>query len=183
MKTIFLVASLLLLQTLSVAQDTYVVTNKGDTIFGRIKLIGKPEIVEVKILPDEDSPDKTKRTYRASGLRSFSAEGIIFESLPKERINPKAMPERIFVRKRVAGDLSLYEEDIIAPNYSPFAFYFKRSKDSFVSAVLKDKKKLLDYFKDCKPVVNALNSGAIRSNDLDDLVKLYNKQCSSTLKR
>jgi hypothetical protein len=153
------------------AQD-YVVTIKGDTIKGKLKTftIGPDKKVIV------EGPDKKKSSFSIIQVKSFSENGVLFQTVKKEQAYT-------FMKVIKTGYLSLYGFQMENQNGYDALFLRKIDGASMEVPNLTFKKNMKTFLKDCPEVVDKIESGEYGRNDLMPIIDNYN-ECikSKTLK-
>jgi hypothetical protein len=182
MMRFLILMSLVVLTKTPLAQfsEGYIVTNNGDTLYGKIK--DRTTGFNTRIYPKVRfrQPGKPQKRFRPRHIKAYYSEGSgLFESqwfdrqprlLKNDYVNVTGMGQKHFMKVIVRGKLSLYhlefrDADNAAVDYIEF---FKMEGDHrFVRAsqgLLGLKKKLLlEYFKDYPAVTEQIQSGALKT--------------------
>jgi hypothetical protein len=144
------------------AQD-YVVTLKGDTIYGRIKVhaYGPEKKVQVATVDGE------KNAYSILQIRSFNLKG--------EKYAPvRAASGYVFMKLIKEGYLSFYAFQL--PNQVTYDGQYLLKKDGHGIEVpnLAFKKIITRYLEDCEAVTSKIESGELGRNSIEKIVDAYN---------
>ena len=144
------------------AQD-YVVTAKGDTIKGEVKLMSFGSNSTVKLT----GSDKKKSTYTIFQVQSFAYKNEIYQPV-------KGPNGYTFMKLKKAGYLSLYAFQI--PNQLTFDGLYLTKKDGTSMEVpnLSFKKMMTKFLSECDSVVNKIDKGRLTRRHLDAIVDEYN---------
>jgi len=158
---LFLLNILLVCHSVS-AQD-YVVTTKGDTIYGEVKPLNYGPEKKVQIR----AADKKKAIYSMMQIASFSLEKEVYQPV-------KGPTGYSFMKLLKGGYLSLYafqgENQVLYDNY----FLLKRDGKGTEIPNLSFKKVLSNFLSDCKTVSDKIEKGEYDKRDLEKIVDEYN---------
>jgi hypothetical protein len=145
------------------AQTDYLITNKGDSIAGEIKLLlyGPEKKVQIKA-------DKKKEVYSILHIRYFSFKD--------EKYYPVRSPlGYLFMKIRVSGYLSLYAFQQENQSTYDGLFLSKADGESMEVPNLGFKKQMTKFLEDCGDVSSKIESGDLSKKDLEEIVTIYNK--------
>jgi hypothetical protein len=155
-----LILFVLLSATAALAQD-YLVTNKGDTLKGKItlQLNGKIETAVVK--------GEKRTSISATNTRVVSLEGKIFKPV---QFNGNIQ----FMQVLVDGYLSLY--GFQQPNIMAYNGRLLRKRDGKQLEVpsLGFKKHMSSFLSDYEALASKIQEGELGQKDLQDIIKQYN---------
>lgn len=144
------------------AQSDYLITNKGDSITGDIKLLlyGPEKKVQIKA-------GKKKEVYSILAIRYFSHKD--------EKYYPVKSPYGyLFMKARVSGYLSLYAFQQENQSTYDGLFLAKADGESMEVPNLSFKKQMIKFLEDCGDVSEQIESGDLSKKDLEDIVAIYN---------
>jgi len=159
MKWTILVLSCLCFSAYS--QD-YLVTNKGDTLWGKIKIMSYDQLDRVQI-----ADKKKKTTMTAREVRAVFTGG--------ETYHPKQGEHSIRFMKLVKpGYLSLYAFREETQNSYGGRYLIKRDGAATEVPNLAFKKNLSEFLRDCPEVREKIRSGEYGRKDLDTIIDAYN---------
>jgi len=166
--------------------DGYVVTNYGDTIYGRVK-DRKPEpfgklYKKIRFKPNKGfrkrlGPQQIQ-AYKIGDLRfismGISDEIVLFKRIVKEIPNSN---NKQFIKVISEHYLSWYEREYMDDSGLSSVYYFKRSDEydmAFVRTGLfgLNKKRLSEYFYDCPELAEQILDKRIKRPE--DIFRFYN---------
>ena len=154
-------------------QKGYVITNAGDTIYGMVKDRSKlPHIMFSKIkLKPENGGDKL--SFLPSEIKGYKKGNDLFETMSCY------MDTTVFVKVIHKGFLSLYKYEWDGESGS--ALLLKKQDNPCVTEVdgLDIRNQLLNYFNDCRPVREKIGQYGVNTDQLADIVTLYNQYYGS----
>jgi hypothetical protein len=154
---------LFILQQCAFGQD-YVVTLKGDTIHGDVKLLAFANEERVQVVP----PGQKKQSFAATQVKSVHHSDAFFK--------PVRTPKKYSLMKVVIpGYLSLYafqQENQIG--YDGL-FLQKNDGQSLEVPNLTFKKTIKNFLSDCSNVVTKVENGELGKSDLQAIVTSYNE--------
>jgi hypothetical protein len=145
------------------AQD-YLVTTKGDTLFGEVK----PILMGIEKKVTLITPDKTKTTYSILQVRSYQLHRNEYHTV-------RMSSGYTFMKLLKPGYLSLYAFQ--GENQNTFNVLFLKKSDGATLEVpnLNFKKLMKNFLQDCAVVADSIESGAWGKRELDKIVSEYNK--------
>jgi hypothetical protein len=162
MRNILLIVWLLSFNTLVSAQD-YVITLKGDSVVGKIKIekIG----IEKKLFVT--TPEKKKLNYSMFQFRYAMINNIRYEAIKRGE-----MFDIVQVIKK--GYLTLYAFQMENQFSYDGSYLGKADGNALEVTNLTFKKQMMRFLEDCPSVVNRLENGEFKRFNLPDLVDAYN---------
>ncbi len=159
---ILLFILLMLVYQCSHAQDK-VVTIKGDTIHGKLKILANGTKKEVSIT----TQDKKKAVYSVTQMQSFFMKGEKFKAV--------ATPQGIkFMKVIQEGYLSLM--GFQPPNQTSYDALYLLKKDGSGTEVpnLTFKKGVTKFLNDCPSIADQIDNGTLGKKDLTKIIDEYN---------
>ncbi len=154
--------------------DGYVVTNRNDTLYGKIKY-STPALRSSKVVFLENGTDK-RRPYKPFQIKSYYVESTTYDSKIYD-IDP-ALPfgYGVFMERRNEGVLKVY-------------YYWNTNKErGFTQTFLENdgdylmevdfigfRKQMVLYFEDYPKLQSKLKKGTYKKRDLDKIVAEYNE--------
>jgi hypothetical protein len=143
------------------AQADYVVTVKGDTLRGELKLLSYDLIDRIQV---KDNHKKT--TYTGMQVRSFIKDG--------ETYRPEQYENAVrFMKVLKDGFLSYYA---FSTNHNQWDGRYLKKKDGSGMEVpnLAFKKMLAKFLDDCEDIKKRIENGEYSKKDIERIVDLYN---------
>lgn len=168
----FLVILLFALATAPVeAQTSYIVTLKGDTIRGEIKLSNDLNGVQLKSL----APDGKKVSFTAVQIRTVFVDGEFYNPQRYEHAYP-------FMKLLKLGYLSLYA--FREPNQTSFdgRLLVKRDGTSVEVPNMMFKRVMSNFLNDCPELTRKIKDGELKNDAIGEVVDTYNS-CIETATR
>ena len=139
----------------------YLVTNKGDTLRGKIKIMSYDRLDRVQV-----NDQKKKTVFTAMQVKEVFFDGAAY--------HPKQAENSIRFMKLVKpGYLSLYSARDESQNYSK-RYLIKRDGAMIEVPNLSFKKSMIDFLGDCETVKEKLGGKDYGKKDLDQIIDDYN---------
>lgn len=158
----FLLLVLLLAYQCAGAQDK-VVTMKGDTLQGKVKLMNFGDMPKVQIQADGE-----KKTV----LSMFETKEVFFDG---EVYHPQKAPYGYTYMKLLkSGYLSLYAFRLENQNQFDGRLLVKKDGNSIEVPNLTFKKTLKNFLDDCDEVADKIEAGGYTRKDLEQIISDYN---------
>ena len=154
-------AVLCLLPLSVVGQADYLVTAKGDTLTGQLKLFSYDLIDRVQV-----TALNKKTTYTAPQVRSFSKEGVVYR--------PERYENAIRFMKVLKDGFLTYYAFSTGQNLWDGRFLKKKDGSGMEVPNLAFKKMMANYLNDCAEVQYRLEKGEFSRKDIERIVDLYN---------
>jgi len=143
------------------SQD-YLVTNRGDTLRGKIKIMSYDQLDRVQI-----TEQKKKTTLTARQVKAVFTGG--------ETYHPKQGDRSIrFMKLIKPGYLSLYAFREENQNFYGGRYLVKRDGDATEVPNLAFKKNMAEFVRDCPEIREKIKSGEYGRKDLDQIIDAYN---------
>jgi hypothetical protein len=145
-----------------IGQD-YLITSKGDSIYGEVKPFNSGPDKRVIVI----SPDKKKSSFSILQVRSYVYNGELYRPVRNEK-------GYSFMKLLKDGYLSLYGFQM--ENQVRYDGEFLQKKDGRYLEVpnLAFKKIMKKFLEDCTSVTEQIDSDALGKNDLEKIVDEYN---------
>lgn len=153
-------------------EDGFVVLAAGDTLKGGIKFKSGDEIkdrITLKI------SDEEKRTFKASELKSFTAGSETF-------ISYKLDDGVMFLKELAHGAIELYELQIPftqgGSDTFKYEMYYRKQGESSLTLIKQGswKKQVAELIADNSALVQQVEKGKVKLDDLAALIQNYNSQ-------
>ncbi|MEM6643700.1 MAG: hypothetical protein AAF616_12030 [Bacteroidota bacterium] len=165
MKILFFSASFFLV-TITWAQEDYLITLKGDTIFGSITLYQNTYFDEALVKNEE-------------GKERYKSYEILTISRPEEAFDPIAHKgKRVFGKQVIKGPLSLYLVKGENNQFSEEVLIREDGESSYVPTI-GFKKVIASFLASCPALASKIEEKALSKPDLDKIIAEYN-QCDKT---
>ncbi len=148
---------------ISLSAQDYVVTHKGDTLKGNVKIVSISMNSSVKLT----SVDKTKTNYTIFQVKSFSYKNEIYQPV-------KGPYGYVFMKLKKTGYLSLYAFQLL--NQMTFDGLYLSKMDGTGMEVpnLNFKKQMSKFLFECESVASKIENGDFRKQDLDSIIYEFN---------
>ncbi len=151
---------------LTQAQEDFVVTNKKDTIKGKVGFTQRSfyDIVDVR---------------NDGGKQTFKAYQIIYASKDGSQYHPITFNNRRVIGKVInAGHLSHYLVMEEGSNRFENAILLKEDGSALQISYVGFRKRLMEFLKSCPAVVDKIKSKELAASDLEKILSSYNSECS-----
>ena len=162
MKKLILAAALSFLAQISFCQGDYVVTVKGDTLYGKPTILSYDLVDRVQI-----KVNKSKKSFTALEVKSIFIDNQTYHSVRHE-----SRYEFMLLVK--SGYLSLYGFRVDKQFGYDGRFLLKRDGGAMEVPNLGFKKSMQDFLKDCETMTDQLKNGDLGRKNLDSLITVYN---------
>ncbi len=162
MKKLILTIGLGIIFQASICQTGYLISVKGDTLKGEVKLLSYDIIDRVQL-----TVDKKKKSYTALEVKTISLNDLSYHSI---RHNNRYQ----FMVLLKNGYLSLYGFRIEKQFNFDGRYLVKRDGQSIEVPNLTFKKSMQEFLKDCMSVCDQIKNGGLGRKNLDTLITLYN---------
>lgn len=156
------------LSLLSIAQEDYVVTLKGETIEGKVNFEQGQYYDKVVVRSSEG-----KQKFNVFQLKSINKDGNSYE---KVSYNKKQCVGQIIVK----GTVSFYKVIPDGGNDFSESYLVMSSGESIIVPNISFKKNVLRFFGSCQAVVEKIESKEFTSSNLDKMVEFYNSTCTDS---
>ena len=165
MKIIYFL-SFIAISLFATAQKDYVVTLKGDTVYGSATIL--PDRLYDKVsLKGEGG----KQEFKSIHISTVNIEGKFYDPI---NYNNK----RIFGQRAVKGPLSLYK---LRPE-KEFEFYVEilidQKQETSQVPNIGFKKIMSRFFSDCPELAQKIESKELVKNDMEEIISTYNSTCA-----
>ena len=163
MKVSFLFSTLLLALTFHTsAQGDYLITIKGDTLYGEIKLLNYSKPEQVQLIRAGK-----KQNFHPLQAREFSFNGSTYNSV-------KNYDTYQFMQLVQSGYLSLYAYRIERQSTLDGRLLVKKDGSIMDVPNLGFKRKLIAFLDDCDEVSEKFEQQEVGRNDIEQIITLYN---------
>ena len=162
MKKLLLTLGLGFFFQVSFCQSDYVITVKGDTLYGAIKILSYDIIDRVQIVQD-----KKKKSYTALEVKTVFSNKETYHSIRHDN-------RYKFMLLLKSGYLSLYGFRMEKQFAFDGRYLTKRDGAAMEVPNLTFKKSMQEFMQDCISVRDQLKSGELGRKHLDTLITLYN---------
>ncbi len=162
MKYLLLVCLIYTSITTSNAQQDYLISIKGDTLYGEIKLLSSTSPEQVQLIQD-----KKRQNFHPLQAREFTLDGNTYRSV-------KNYDTYQFMILLKDGFLSLYAYKM--DRQSTFDGRLLVKKDGSVLDLpnIGFKRKMAAFLSDCQPVVDKVEQSEFGRNDIELIITSYN---------
>lgn len=171
--------------------EGFIITNSDDTLYGMIKDRSPEPFVDLKSRISFKQKGKWRKKYEPGEIKAYSYNGILFESVAVREesrflnfryILDESAPKRFL--KVISKDMYLiyyhweyvhddnFYLDFIPLFYKPGTSEMCRVRQGILGL---KRKKLSEYFKDCKALCSAIENKEI--NDIRELYEYYINDC------
>jgi hypothetical protein len=144
------------------AQGDYLITIKGDTLYGEIKILGVSKPEQVQLIQG-----KKKQNFHPLQAREFSFEGNTYNSV-------KNYDTYQFMRLLQSGYLSLYAYRIDRQSNYDGRLLVRRDGSIMDVPNLGFKRKLIAFLNDCDEVSGKFEQQEVGRNDIEQIITFYN---------
>ena len=162
MKKLILTACMGFIFQLAFCQTDYVITVKGDTLYGTPKIFSYDIVDRVQL-----TVDKKKKSYTAVEVREIFLNNERYQSVRHEN-------RYVYMLLLKRGYLSLYGFRIEKQITYDGRYLVKRDGDAMDVPNLGFKKSMQEFLSDCQSVSEQVKSGELGRKNLDSLISLYN---------
>lgn len=162
MKKLILTASLGILFQVSFCQSDYVITVKGDTLYGTPKILSYDIMDRVQLMVD-----KKKKNFTAVEVKEVFLKNEIYHSI---RHNDRYE----YMKLLKSGYLSLYGFRVEKQFGYDGRYLVKRDGGAMEVPNLAYKKSMAEFMQDCQSVSDQIKSGELGRKKIDTLIDLYN---------
>lgn len=153
------------------AQNDYVITTKGDTVYGELKMLtlGPEKKVQVK-------NDKKKDYYSIFQTKEVNYNG--------EKYFPIKGPNGyVYMKLQKPGYLSVYAYQTDNKSMYDAIFLVKADGSSLDLPNLGFKKQMSNFLEDCPSISTRIDQGELNKKDMDLIVDEYNSCIETRTKR
>ncbi len=171
-------------------REGYIVTNKGDTLFGKVKdrkVRTFNSVLYDKIRFKQPKSGWFPKKYRPAEILGYGYDDMHFRSLPFTSEGNLFRPtttfaygELYFVKIVIDGRLSLIESEYIddETGYITSKLYLKKKDEMTYALVpmISFRKKMAEYFSDVDEIKEKIQSREYRLRDIREIVREYNEQ-------
>jgi hypothetical protein len=162
MRTSILILGFAVIFQSGFCQSDYLITLKGDTLYGEVKILSYDIVDRVQL-----TVDKKKKSFTALEARAVFLNKEVYHSVRHDnRYN--------FMVLKQSGYLSLYGFRIDNQTTYDGRFLVKRDGDAIEVPNLTFKKTMQEFLKDCMSVSDRVKSGELGRKNLDTLITLFN---------
>ncbi|MBK5280152.1 MAG: hypothetical protein JJE09_14940 [Bacteroidia bacterium] len=162
MKNLLLTAVLAIIFQFSFGQSDFVITIKGDTLYGKAQILSYDIVDRVQITIDKKKKSLTALEAKAVFLNNEMYYSVRYDTRYK------------FMIQEQSGYLSLYRFRIDKQFRYDGRYLVKRDGNAIEVPNLTFKKTMQEFLKDCSAVSDKIKSGELGRNHLDTLITLYN---------
>jgi hypothetical protein len=162
MKKIVLMVLLGALFQESFCQANYLITIKGDTLRGDVKILSYDLVDRVQLVAD-----KKKKSFTALEARTVFLDKKLYHSIPYDG-------RYKFMILLKNGYLSLYGFRVEKQFAYDGRYLVKRDGEAIEVPNLRFKKSMQEFLKDCSTVREQIKNGQLGRKNLDTLLTLYN---------
>ena len=152
------------------AQEDFLVTLENDTLYGKVSILDDDYLEGARVKSD----DGEKEEFRAYQVLTLFIDGNLHDPVIYDS-------KRVFGQRIVKGDpLSFYRIRTDGSYYYNQPILVKKSGEHFFVPNLTFKKQIVEFLRDCESVTDKIDNNELAKNDLEEIVNLYNSQCSSS---
>lgn len=147
------------------SQDDFIVTNKLDTLYGKIGFLNLSDDVSLKTEND-------RITYQPYQLSFVYFENDSYKPIVYNNA-------RVLAKEVIKGSLSLY---LVRPedgNEFSTEILLKKKGDILLIPRIGFKKYVTDFLAECQEIASKIENGTYKFGDLNTIIEQYNTQCSS----
>ena len=162
MKKLILSISFGFLFQVSFSQTNYVITVKGDTLRGEVKILSYDLVDRAQL-----TIEKKKKSFTALEVKAVFLNNQIYHSIRHDN-------RYMFMTLLKSGYLSLYGFRIERQFTYDGRYLLKRDGEAIDVPNLTFKKSMQEFLKDCMSVRDQIKSGELGRKNLDTLITLYN---------
>lgn len=165
MKTsnILFVSFLLITFSLSTNAQDYLLTARGDTLKGQVKMLVNGYDKRVQVI----QADKKKTTYTIVQVRGFMIDQEYFQPV-------KLGETYVFMKLMKDGYLSLFAFQLDKQLTYEGRYLLKKHGVGMEVPNLAFKKKMIAFLEDCPEVTNQIEQGQFKYHDLEAILDAYN---------
>ncbi|MEK6783675.1 MAG: hypothetical protein AABY93_18385 [Bacteroidota bacterium] len=171
MRKLILVLSLSVLFQSTYGQSNYVITIKGDTVRGDIKILSYDLVDKVQV-----AVDKKKKIYTALEAKTIFYNNEIYHSIRHD-------DRYQFMVLLKSGYLSLYGFRMEKQFSYDGSYLVKKDGGAMELPNLTFKKSMQEFLQDCPSVCDQIKKGELGKKKLDTLISLYNSCIDQNTKR
>jgi hypothetical protein len=146
----------------SFCQSNFLITTKGDTLYGDLKILSYDIVDRVQL-----TVDKKKKSFTALEAKAVFLDNELYHSVRHDS-------RYHFMILKQSGYLSLYGFRIDNQVTYDGRFLVKRDGDAMEVPNITFKKTMQEFLKDCMSVSDRIKSGELGRKNLDTLITLYN---------
>lgn len=162
MRTSILTLGFTIILQVSFCQSNFLITTKGDTLYGDLKILSYDIVDRVQL-----TADKKKKSFTALEAKTVFLDNEMYHSVRHDT-------RYHFMVLKQSGYLSLYGFRIDNQTTYDGRFLVKRDGDAIEVPNLTFKKTMQEFLKDCMSVSDRIKSGELGRKNLDTLITLYN---------
>jgi hypothetical protein len=163
MRTFVLSLGFAIISQTGFCQSNFLITVKGDTLFGDVKMLSYDIVDRVQL-----TADKKKKSYTALEVKAVYLDNKMYHSVRHDT-------RYTFMVLKRSGYLSLYGFRIDKQTTYDGLFLVKRDGDAIEVPNLSFKKMMREFLKDCISVSERIKSGELGRKKLDTVILLYNE--------
>jgi len=162
MRASILTLGLFIIGQASFCQPNFLITTKGDTLYGDIKILSYDIVDRVQI-----TTDKKKKSFTALEARSVFLNNEMYHAVRHDS-------RYHFMLLKQSGYLSLYGFRLDNQITYDGRLLIKRDGESIEVPNLTFKKMMQEFLKDCMSVSDRIKSGELGKKNIDSIITLYN---------
>ena len=162
MRTSILIFGLAIIFQASFCQSNFLITVKGDTLYGDVKILSYDIVDRVQL-----TANKKKKSFTALEAKAVFLDNEMYHSVRHDT-------RYHFMIVKQSGYLSLYGFRFDNQITYDGRFLVKRDGDAMEVPNLTFKKTMQEFLKDCMSVSDRIKSGELSKKNLDTLITLYN---------
>ena len=152
----------------AIGQSEYLITLKGDTLYGKIFISSLKSIGDITV-----KTEKENVVVSANMVDRLIIKDVLYK--PVNYANTKRMAQifeegylsHIGIRQEGSG---LYNHQLL----------YKETGEHLIVSNLGFKKRLSNFLQECAPLIANLETGVIKANQIQDMVRFYNNSCSQS---
>ncbi|MCK6618365.1 MAG: hypothetical protein L6Q51_12055 [Cyclobacteriaceae bacterium] len=146
------------------AQTDYVVSVKGDTVYGKVRLLNYNNDQKIQLT----DASRKKTIYEKLQVKAFFIEGSLY--------HPVRTPQGYVVMKLLkSGYLSLYAFQMENQITWDGQYLYKRDGTGLEVSSLLFKKRLSAFLYECSEVTAKIESKELSRNDLEEIIDQFNE--------
>jgi hypothetical protein len=162
MRASLLVIGIFIISRASLCQSNFVITAKGDTLYGDVKILSYDLVDRVQLIAD-----KKKKSFTALEAKAVFLNNVMYHSVRHDS-------RYHFMLLKQSGYLSLYGFRLDNQITYDGRLLVKRDGEAMEVPNLTFKKMMQEFLKDCMSVSDKIKNGELSKKDMDTIINLYN---------
>ncbi len=162
MRASLLVIGMFIISRASLCQSNFMITAKGDTLYGDVKILSYDIVDRVQL-----TADKKKKSFTALEAKAVFLNNEMYHSVRHDS-------RYHFMLLKQSGYLSLYGFRLDNQITYDGRLLVKRDGEAMEVPNLTFKKMMQEFLKDCMSVSDKIKSGELSKKNIDSIITLYN---------